>query len=239
MNPLELLAFGATGWGDEIARGTAMTLLIAVLGFVGGLVIGLPIALARLSDILPLRVFATIYVTVLRGVPELLVIYLLFFGGGHFYRQIAEAFGYSGNVSADAFSAGISAIVLVSAAYSAEVLRGALRAIPRGQIEAAQAYGMRPWTILVQVKLPQMLRYALPSLANIWQMVLKDTALVSVTGLVELMRTIDVAAGSTRNPFLFYLVAIALFLAITTASNRLFELWERHFTRHVLKGYGK
>lgn len=239
MNLLDLLAFGPTGWGDEIARGAAMTLVIATLGFVGGLLVGLPIAAARLSSSGILRGLSAIYVTVVRGVPELLVIYLLFFGGGRFYRYVADAMGYTGAVAADAFSAGILAVILICAAYSAEVFRGAFQAIPKGQIEAACAFGMGRSTMFVRIKLPQMLRYALPSIANVWQLVLKDTALVSVTGLVELMRTIDVAAGSTRSPFLFYMVAILIFLALTAVSNKGFERAERHFNRSVVGGYGK
>ncbi|HEV2506969.1 MAG TPA: ABC transporter permease subunit [Mesorhizobium sp.] len=239
MKTLDLLAFGPTGWGDELAYGAAMTLVIAVLGFAGGLVVGLPIAAARLSPNILLRTVSGIYVTVVRGVPELLVIYLLFFGGGQFYRHIADAMGYSGAVAADAFSAGVLAIVLICAAYSAEVFRGAFQAIPKGQIEAANAFGMRRSTLFLRIKLPQMLRYALPSIANVWQLVLKDTALISVTGLVELMRTIDVAAGSTRSPFLFYMVAIVIFLFFTSVSNKMFEGAERHFSRSIIGGYGK
>ncbi|MBN9217303.1 MAG: ABC transporter permease subunit [Mesorhizobium sp.] len=239
MNPLHLLAFGPTGWGDELAYGAAMTLVIAALGFAGGLVLGLPIAAARLSSNVVLRAISGVYVTVVRGVPELLVIYLLFFGGGQFYRYVADALGYSGAVAADAFSAGVLAVILICAAYSAEVFRGAFQAIPKGQIEAANAFGMTRSTLFCRIKLPQMLRYALPSIANVWQLVLKDTALVSVTGLVELMRTIDVAAGSTRSPFLFYMTAILIFLAFTAVSNKAFEGAERHFSRSVIGGYGK
>lgn len=239
MNSLSLLAFGDSGWGDEIARGAAMTILVAVLGFAGGLVLGLPVAAARLSTFAPLRAAATAYVTVVRGVPELLVIYLLFFGGSQFYRHLAQIFGYQGAVAADAFSAGVSSVMLIAAAYCAEVFRGALQGIPRGQIDAARAFGMRRFTMFRRVTFPQMLRHALPALANVWQLILKDTALISVTGLVELMRATEVAAGSTRNPFTFYLVAILIFLAFTSLSNVGFERAERRFSRHVVGGYGK
>ncbi|PSJ60165.1 ABC transporter permease subunit [Pseudaminobacter soli (ex Li et al. 2025)] len=152
---------------------------------------------------------------------------------------MAEAFGYGRAGSADAFAAGVSAVVLIAAAYSAEVFRGAYQAIPAGQIDAARAFGMSRSTMSRHVTFPQMLRHALPSLANIWQLVIKDTALISVTGLVELMRTTDVAAGSTRNPFLFYSVAIMIFLVFTGISNMAFESAERRFSRHVDRGSAK
>ncbi|EIM76981.1 amino acid ABC transporter permease [Nitratireductor aquibiodomus RA22] len=235
MNTLQLLAFGDTGWGDEILRGAAMTLVIAVLGFAGGLIIALPIAAARLSANLPLRVLSTAYVTVVRGVPELLVIYLLFFGGSKFYRFIADMFGFTGG-SLDGFAAGVSALMLIAAAYSAEVFRGAFQAIPSGQTDAAMAFGMNRMAMFRHITFPQMLRHALPPLANVWQLVIKDTALISVTGLVELMRATEVAAGSTRNPFLFFSSAIIIFLLFTSISNKGFDRAERRFSRHLLRG---
>ncbi|MCA0417586.1 MAG: ABC transporter permease subunit [Proteobacteria bacterium] len=236
MSLIDLLAFGPGGWGSQILRGTVMTLLIAVLGFLGGNLVGMLLAGARLTGHPLLAWPALVYTTVVRGVPEILVLYLLFFGGGELFRMIGIVMGYGGASSADAFGAGVVAIALISGAYSAEVFRGAIRAIPPGQGEAARAFGMRRLQLFRLILLPQLLRYALPSLGNVWQLTLKDTALISVTGLVELMRITDIAAGSTRMPFLFYSVAILIFLGLTGLSNLAFERAERHFERGSARG---
>ncbi|WP_026873698.1 ABC transporter permease subunit [Inquilinus limosus] len=236
MSLFELIGLGPQGWGRAVAAGAAMTLLVAALGFALGLLWGAAAAAARLSGVTPLRWLSAVYTTVVRGVPELLVLYLLFFGGGALFRAVGEAFGYGGAASADAFGAGVVAIGIISGAYSGEVIRGAVRAIPPGQIEAARAFGMSPAQRLRLVVLPQLLRYALPSLGNVWQMTLKDTALISVTGLVELMRTTEIAAGSTRLPFVFYTLAILVFLGFTALSNAAFHWAEQRFNRGIVRG---
>jgi octopine/nopaline transport system permease protein len=230
---LELLQFGAQGWGDELIRGAAMTLLVALCGFALGNVIGVIGALGMLSKLAPVRMFVTAYTTIVRGVPELLVIYLLFFGGGEMLMRLAEIFGFADSPSADALLAGILSVAVIAGAYSTEVIRGALAAIPRGQIEAAQAFGMSAWAVFHLVRLPQLMRFALPGLGNVWQNVLKDTALISVTSLAELMRVTHLGAGSTHRPFLFYGIAIALYLGMTAMSNELFDRAESRFDRGV------
>jgi len=227
----ELLGFGETGWGDEILRGAAMTLAVAVLAYFIGIVVGFGIAGAKLSGSRIVRGAADGYTTVIRGVPELLVIYLLFFGMDPLIQAIAGAFGYGGTLRTDAFTVGTLSIALISGAYSAEVIRGAILAVPKGQIEAGRAFGMNRVMIFRRILLPQLLRLALPGLGNVWQLTLKDTALISVTGLAELMRLTSVAARSTREPFLFYLTAALLYLAMTTVSTIAFQRAERHYGR--------
>jgi len=168
-----------------------------------------------------------------RGVPELLVIYLLLFGGSGMIMAVAGVFGYSGYVELNAFSIGVAAVGLISGAYSTEVIRGAVKAVPYGQIEAARACGMGRWRILRRVLVPQTLRFALPGLGNVWQLTLKDTALISVTALAEIMRVAHIAAGSTRQSFLFYSVAALLYLALTTVSTTAFQRAERYASRGV------
>ncbi|CAO3415000.1 ABC transporter permease [Azospirillum doebereinerae] len=230
---LELLSFGPNGWGEQLLMGTAMTVAVAVSAFAFGIVMGSLGASAKLSHSLILNALADVYTTVVRGIPELLVIYLLFFGGNGVVSAIASAFGYDGRVELNAFTIGVVAVGLISGAYSTEVIRGAVRSVPFGQIEAARACGMGRWLILRRVLVPQTMRFALPGLGNVWQLTLKDTALVSVTALAELMRVTHLAAGATREPFLFYSAAAVLYLALTTVSTILFDRAEQTANRGV------
>ncbi|MCG5243351.1 ABC transporter permease [Azospirillum doebereinerae] len=230
---LELLSFGPNGWGGQLLTGTAMTVAVAVSAFAFGIVMGSLGASAKLSHSLILNALADVYTTVVRGIPELLVIYLLFFGGNGVVSAIASAFGYDGRVELNAFTIGVVAVGLISGAYSTEVIRGAVRSVPFGQIEAARACGMGRWLILRRVLVPQTMRFALPGLGNVWQLTLKDTALVSVTALAELMRATHLAAGATREPFLFYSAAAVLYLALTTVSTILFDRAEQTANRGV------
>ncbi len=231
---LSLLAWGDAGWGDQMARGAMVTLLVAVAAYALGIVIGSGLAAMKLSPVPPLRWLAEAYTTVVRGIPELLVIYLVFFGGGTALRTIASGmFGYEGYVDLPIFLAGTLCLAISAGAYSAEVIRGAVQVVPKGQIEAAVAVGMgrsqRFWRVLV----PQVARFALPGLGNVWQFTLKDTSLISVIGLVEIMRQAAVAAGSTKEPFTFYLVAAVLYLGLTSLSNQGFDRAERWANKGV------
>jgi len=230
---VELLSFGDAGWGDEMLRGALMTLAVSLASMALGLALGALGAAAKLSALAPARWAAEGYTTIVRGVPELLVIYLLFFGGNGAVMFIAGIFGYGGYIELDAFTIGTFAVGVVSGAYSTEVIRGAVLAVPRGQIEAAQAIGMGRFLLFRRIMLPQVARFALPGLGNVWQLTLKDTSLISVTGLVEIMRQAHVAAGSTRQPFTFYLVAAGLYLLLTSFSNYGFQRAEGWASRGV------
>jgi len=231
-----LLVFGDDGWGDEMLRGAVMTMAVAVCSYLLGVVIGILFASLKLSQFVVLRYIADFYTTVIRGIPELLVIYLVFFGGGGLLRSVASGlFGYDGYIDPPLFVTGMLCIGLSAGAYNTEVIRGAVLAVPAGQIEAAKAIGMskakRFWRILV----PQVSRFALPGLGNVWQLTLKETSLISVIGLVEIMRSAAVASGSTKEPFTFYLVAALLYLGLTSISNRGFmraELWANKGVRY-------
>jgi octopine/nopaline transport system permease protein len=233
---MELLSFGDAGWGDEMLRATLMTLAVSLSSVALGLVIGTLGAAAKLSAIAPLRWLAEGYTTVARGVPELLIIYLFFFGGSGAVMFLAGLFGYHGYIEVNAFTIGTVAIGIISGAYSTEVIRGAVLAVPVGQIEAAKAIGMPRRLMFRRIMLPQVARFALPGLGNVWQFTLKDTALISVTGLVEIMRQAHVASGSTRQPFTFYVVAGALYLVLTTFSNygfRRADVWANRGVRRA------
>jgi octopine/nopaline transport system permease protein len=230
---LELLSFGDAGWGDEMLRAAAMTLAVSLSSMLLGLVFGTLAAAAKLSAIPPARWLAEGYTTVVRGVPELLIIYLLFFGGSGAAMFVAGLFGYHGYIALNAFTIGTFAIGAISGSYSTEVIRGAVLAVPRGQIEAAEAIGMPRGLLFRRILFPQVARYALPGLGNVWQNTIKGTALISVTGLVELMRQAHIAAGSTRQPFTFYLVAAVAFLVLTAFSNYGFQRAEDWANRGV------
>jgi octopine/nopaline transport system permease protein len=229
-----LLAWGDAGWGDQMAAGAVMTLLVAVCAYALGVVLGSLFAAMKLSPIPPLRWLAAAYTTVIRGIPELLVIYLVFFGGGTALRAIASGmFGYEGYIDLPVFVTGVICLAVSAGAYSTEVIRGAVQVVPKGQLEAAVAVGMTRAQRFRRVLVPQVARHALPGLGNVWQLTLKDTSLISVIGLVEIMRQAAVAAGSTKEPFTFYLVAAVLYLGLTTVSNRGFDAAERWANKGV------
>lgn len=233
MSSFELLGFGPAGWGGLMIRAAGMTLLVAVLGFVLGAVLGSGVAAAKLSRSFALRALADGYTTVLRGIPDLLVVYLFYFGGSAALTWIAGSFGVSGFVGLPALATGAVALGVVSAAYQAEVFRGAYLALARGELEAARSVGMGPALLFRRIVAPQVLRYAVPGLGNVWQLVLKESALISVIGLTELLRQSQIGAGSTREPFPFYIAAGALYLLITTASTFGFGRLERWTMRGV------
>ena len=230
---LELLVLGDKGWGDEMLRAALVTLMVSLAAMGIGLFISIFGTLSKLSNKIYVRVLADVYTTIIRGIPELLVIYLLFFGGSNAIMSIAKLFGYYGYIELNAFVIGSVAVGAISGAYSTEVMRGAFLAIPRGQIDAAKSVGMNKFLIFTRILIPQVLRYALPGLGNVWQLTLKDTALIMVTGLVEIMRQAHVAAGSTYSPFTFYITAALLYLILTTASNRVFNSAENWANKGV------
>ncbi|MBF9234388.1 ABC transporter permease [Microvirga alba] len=229
----ELVGFGPNGWGLALLTATGMTLAVALCGFLMGSVVGTFVAWAKLSRSLTARSIADGYTTILRGIPDLLVIYLFYFGGSAALGAIGSLFGAEGFIGVPAFLTGALAIGIVSGAYQAEVFRGAYQVVSRGEIEAARSVGMHRWLMFRRVIAPQVLRFAIPGLGNTWQLVLKESALISVTGLVELLRQSHIAAGSTRRPFDFYLTAAVLYLLITWVSTYLFQRAETHSMRGI------
>src|SRR5882724_8676517 len=228
---LELMGFGPNGWGLAMLRGAVMTLAVAATGFLLGAAIGMLGAWAKIAGGVLARRGADLYTTVLRGVPDLLVIYLFYFGGSAVLSSIGRLFGADGFIGFPGFAAGALAIGLVSGAHHTEVFRGAFRVVNPGELEAARAVGMGRMLCFRRIIAPLVLRYALPGLGNVWQLVLKESALVSVTGVVELLREAQIGAGSTREPFDFFVSAAALYLAITSLSGWTLRRAERHFAR--------
>ena len=199
---MELLSFGDTGWGDELLRATFMTILVALAAFSFGFLISIVIVPLKLSNKKFLNYLGNTYTTIFRGVTEILVIYLLFFGGSSAVMFVAKVFGYKEFIEINAFLTGSVSIGLISGAYTTEVLRGAILSINVGQFEGAKSLGLRKTTYYTFVIAPQVLRLSIPNLSNVWQLTLKDTSLISVTGLVEIMRQSYIASVLTRNPLL-------------------------------------
>ena len=228
---MELLAFGDTGWGDELFRATLMTIAVSITAMLIGFSFAAIFTPLKLSKIKILNLTANIYTTVIRGVPELLVIYLFFFGGSGAIMFVASMFGYNEYIEINAFVTGSFAIGIISGAYSTEVFRGAIQSIDKGQFEAAKVLGFSKFKQFYKIILPQMLRLAIPNLSNVWQITLKDTSLISVTGLVEIMRQSYIAAGSTRDPLFFYSFAAVLYLLLTYLSMKLINKLEVKYSR--------
>jgi octopine/nopaline transport system permease protein len=235
----ETLGFGPSGWGLLLLSGTATTLAVTAAALLTGAVFGALVAASKLSQRRMPRVLGTAYTTVFRGVPELLVIYLIYFGGTNALTALGNLAGYDGFLGLPPFAAGALAVGLISGAYQAEVYRGAYLAIPRGELEAAAAIGMHPMMRLRRIIMPQVVRFAIPGLGNVWQLTLKDSALISVTGLADVMRTSQVAAGSTRQYFLFFITGGCLYLLLTSLSDRMFNAAERRSNRSMRGDLGR
>ena len=230
---MEILAFGKTGWGDELFYATLMTVAVSITAMLIGFLFAAVFTPLKLSKYKSLNLIGNFYTTVIRGVPELLVIYLFFFGGSSAIMYVASIFGYFEYIEINAFTTGSLAIGIISGAYSTEVFRGAIQSIDKGQFEAAKVLGVSKFGQFYKIIMPQMLRLAIPNLSNVWQITLKDTSLISVTGLVEIMRQSYVAAGSTRDPLFFYSVAALLYLFLTFISMKLINKLELKYS----KGY--
>ncbi|MES2818713.1 MAG: ABC transporter permease [Pseudomonadota bacterium] len=202
------------GFGPALAAGTLMTIKLALCALSLGLVLGLLGALAKTSPHKPLQWLGGTYSTLVRGIPELLWVLLIYFGTVNLMRNLGEWLGIPG-LELNAFAAGTIALGLCFGAYATEVFRGAILAIPRGHREAGQALGLSKARIFWRLILPQMWRIALPGLGNLFMILMKDTALVSVIGLDELMRRSQIAVTSSKEPFTFFLVAAFIYLGLT------------------------
>ena len=233
MSYVELMGFGPKGWGLLLLQATSMTIAVSSVAFLLGNVLGALIAWARIEGGRAVRIAADGYTTVLRGIPDLLVIYLLYFGGSTLMTAIGHALGAQGFVGVNAFASGAIAVGAISGAYQSEIFRGAYGAIARGELEAARAVGMSRQLLFRRIIAPQTLRFAIPGLGNVWQLALKESALISVVGLTEILRQAQVGAGSTRQPFAFFITAAALYLLLASVSGYGFQKAEAYGMRGV------
>lgn len=207
-----------TGYYLLILQGGLLTVGVSLGALVVAILLGFVGAAAKLSGVRPLLAAANVYTTVIRGIPELVLMLLVFYGGTVVGNLILESLGSSATVDLEPMTAGIATIGFIYGAYLTEVFRGAILAIPRGQIEAALAYGMRPLQIFLRITFPLMVRYALPGFTNTWLVLIKATALVSLIGVHEMTYIARQASAATREPFVFLLFTAALFLIYTSVS---------------------
>ncbi|OLP61438.1 ABC transporter permease [Xaviernesmea oryzae] len=226
-----LLACGDAGWGDEIASGFKITVFLALATLPFGLVFGFFVALAKRSQEPSLRRAANIYTTLFRGLPELLTLFIVYYGLQIMVQRFLGTLGYQGPVEINAFAAGMVALGVVFAAYASEVLESAFNAIPLGQYEAGYALGLSRGRTMRLIVLPQLLRVALPGLGNLWMELLKNTALVSVIGLPDILRQTGIAARVTKRAFEFFSLACLLFIILALATSLVFSYLERRARR--------
>ncbi len=225
-----LLAYSPPGWGGVLLAGLANSIQIAVGGYALGLLLGVGGAMGKLYGGPVTRDLMECYTTIVRAVPELVLILLLYYAGTDAINQVLVLLGF-GTIDISGLVAGIFVIGVVQGAYSTEVLRGAIKAVPGGQIEAARAYGMSPLKVMTRITLPAMLPYAIPGLSNLWLIATKDTALLAVVGFNELTLATRQAAGTTKSYLLFFFAAGFLYLMVTLGSNFLIRIIERHARR--------
>ncbi|AHK44556.1 MULTISPECIES: ABC transporter permease [Ensifer] len=225
--PGTLLACGDAGWGDEIAYGFVVTASLAIATLPVGLLIGFFVALGKQSEERTVRLASNIYTTIFRGLPELLTLFIVYYGLQILVQQLLASFGYEGPVEINAFFAGMIALGVVFSAYCSEVLLSAFKAIPHGQYEAGAALGLHRGRTMRLIILPQLVRIALPGLGNLWMALLKDTALVSVVGLPDILRQTGIAARVTKQAFEFFGMACILFLVLAMVSSIIFSNLER------------
>lgn len=228
--PARLLALEPPGWGGNLLRGAAASIQIALGAYGLGLLIGTGGALGKLHGGPVLRDLLGLYTTIVRSVPELILILILYYAGTDLLNQALRALGQR-PVEISGVAAGIAVLGVVQGAYATEVLRGAMQAIPRGQIEAARAFGMGRVALFRRITLPQTVPLALPGLSNLWLIATKDTALLAVVGFAELTLQTRQAAGATRAYFTFFLAAGAIYLAMTLVSSRVFAWIEARYRR--------
>lgn len=232
---LQLIGFGEGGWGWQFLAGTIVTVEISLAAYAVGIALGLLGAWAKLSHVRPLRWLGDLYTTLVRAVPELLLIILLYYTGTTKLRDLLVALGASPDIQVNAFAAAVVTLGFVQGAYMTEVMRGAIQAVPRGVLEAGRALALKPGQRFRLILFPLMIRYALPGMSNLWLAILKDSSLISVVGFSELLFTGKTAAASTKHYFFFYLFTAILFLALTLVSN----LGIRHVQHRVNRGYAR
>ncbi len=221
------------GFLPTLLEGTGITLAVAFLSLLVAVALGLAGAAARLSHLSALRAAAMVYTTVIRGVPDLVLMLLIFYGGQIAVNAIASGLGHQEALDIDPFAAGVATIGFIFGAYLSETFRGALLAIHPGQREAGLAFGMSRANVFWRITVPQMIRLAIPGFTNNWLVLVKSTALVSVIGLTDMMHRAGMAAGATREPFTFYLAAALIYLGITSVSLLVLSMLARRYSAGI------
>lgn len=226
-----------SGYFASILQGALLTVGVSLAALVVAILLGLLGAVAKLSGRPILVGLATAYTTLVRGVPELVLMLLIFYGGTIGLNHLLEAMGSKSSVDINPFLAGMLTIGFIYGAYMTETFRGAILSIPKGQMEAAWAFGMGPVRTFLRITAPQMVRYALPGFTNNWLVLIKATALVSLIGLQEMTYLSKQASAATREPFTFFLFAAALFLVYTSVSLWALRWLDRRFSMGVKRAH--
>ncbi|MBW0172099.1 MAG: ABC transporter permease [Hydrogenophaga sp.] len=222
-----------SGYFASILQGALLTVGVSLAALLVAIVLGLLGAVAKLSGRPALVGLATVYTTLVRGIPELVLMLLIFYGGTIGLNHLLAALGSKSSADINPFLAGVLTIGFIYGAYMTETFRGAILSIPKGQMEAAWAFGMGPVRTFFRITAPQMVRYALPGFTNNWLVLIKATALVSLIGLQEMTYLAKQASAATREPFTFFLFAAALFLMYTTVSLWALRWLDRRFSLGV------
>jgi len=220
------------GYLPMILKGMVLTVEVALLSLLLSFVLGVLAASARLYGGFISRKVAAVYTTVIRGIPDLVLMMLIFFGGQVLVNNIGDKLGMD-YIDIDPFIAGVITIGFIFGAYMGETFRGAIMAVSKGEIEAGQAYGLTPMQIFTHITFPGMIRHAIPGFFNNWLVLVKTTALVSVIGLEDMVFNAKVAGDTLREPFTFYVLVGFLFLVITAVSDLAMKWLER---RYAIKG---
>ncbi|WP_432323201.1 histidine ABC transporter permease HisQ [Yersinia enterocolitica] len=220
------------GYSKLIFEGALVTLELALCSVLLSVIIGLIGAGGKLSSNRLLSGLFECYTTLIRGVPDLVLMLLIFYGLQIVLNSITESLGFA-QINIDPLSAGIITLGFIYGAYFTETFRGAYMAVPTGQIEAARASGFSSSQIFRRIMFPAMMRYALPGIGNNWQVILKATALVSILGLNDVVKATQLAGKGTYQPFFFALVAGVVYLIFTTLSNGILLWLERRYSHGV------
>lgn len=223
--------FDLDGYAPIIIAGIKNTLMVGLSAMCLAIIFGLVGAWAKTAPNLFIRCPANVYTTVVRGVPELILLLLFYYGFPQLIQDLAESFGYDVRVDINPFLAGTLTIGFIYGAFCTEVFRGAFASVPVGQAESAKALGMSSALTFRRILLPQVMYYALPGLGNVWLVLIKATALISIIQLDEIMRMAKIAANATREPFTAYFLASLLFLAITIVSMVAQHFLEKKWSR--------
>ena len=217
------------GYLPAILEGLLVTLRVAALSLLIAVVFGLAGAFAKLSDSRALRAVADVYTTLIRGLPELVLMLIIFYGGQGLVNSLMDRLGY-GYLDIDPFIAGTITLGFIFGAYLSETFRGAILAIPAGQMEAGSAFGLTGAQVFRRIMAPQMVRHALPGFANTWLVMVKATAIVSLIGIDDMMHRANLASATTRQPFTFYAAIALIYLSITTISTIVLHALERRYS---------
>ncbi|MEP1934783.1 MAG: ABC transporter permease [Roseibium sp.] len=227
---LTLISFGEQGWGDTIAYGVLITVSLALATLPFGLILGFLVALAKNSSEPSLKMAANIYTTIFRGLPELLTLFLVYFGVQIALQEALKLLGIETYIEVNSFVAGMVALAFVFSSYASEAFLSAFNGIPQGQYEGGSALGLSRFQTMRLIILPQLIRLALPALGNLWLILVKETSLVSVIGLADLIRESGIAARVTKEPFLFFGIACLIYLVlaiISSAGLSRIETWSK------------